>query len=526
MRMIKSLFAPTASFRRQLMLVLTAAMVTLALGTSLGTAWLTTEKMKARLIAHGLQITEDLARGSVLALLYGTAENVIDPVNLTLAFPDVQYVAIYDKKHVPLLTKGTAIGWTPPANKNWAGGAAVLEQESAHVWNFIAPVLSGKRNESPFADDSSQPELLGFVHVAVGKETLDSIQAGILVQNISMALILSALLLLVLRPLINKITNPLLELSSIMNKAELGETCVRATLQGPQELVLMAHAFNQMMSVLDERDQSLRQQKDNLEYQVTLRTHQLVMARDEAVAASRHKSEFLANMSHELRTPLNAIIGYSDILIEDLEDEGEINKAADLKRVRASAMHLLSLINSVLDLAKIEAGHMELMIERINLSQLLEEVGDILKPLMIKNNNTFSTQINDNGGALLIDAGKLRQILVNLLSNANKFTRDGSIALHAEHQARSLTISVTDTGIGIPHDKQAHIFEEFRQVDMSTTRNYGGTGLGLTISQRFCALMKGVIEVQSEPGKGSCFTVKIPLPVEIENNILPLAKGG
>jgi len=513
MRLFERLFPSKASFRRQLLLALSAGMVLLALGASLTTAWLTTEKVRERLIAHGFDITEDFARESVLALLYNAPDNVADSVNSTLAFPDVRFASVYDNKRNVLLRRGTDPGWTPPALKNWGDGSAILGGDTPTLWHFIAPVYSGKGLESPFSDTTSTPELLGYVHVAVSKQTLNNIKTTIFVQNITMAIVLSVVLLLLLRPLINRITRPLQELSTIMNRAELGESRVRAGLEGPQEVTRMAHAFNQMMSVLDERDQSLRQKKDELESQVSLRTHELVSARDQALAASRHKSEFLANMSHELRTPLNAIIGYSDILIEELEDDGDMDKASDLGRVRASALHLLSLINSVLDLAKIESGRMDLMIEAIDLGKLLEEVVDMLKPLMMKNNNRFTMQVHAGDGLLYIDVGKLRQILINLLSNANKFTKDGAISLSARRDPHTLTISVTDTGIGIPHDKVQHIFEEFRQVDMSITRNYGGTGLGLTISQRFCALMKGTIEVESDVDKGSCFTIKIPLPV-------------
>lgn len=488
-------------------------MLTLALGTSLTTAWMTSEKIRARLIADGREITENLARQSILALLYGTAENAAESLHITLSFPDVRYAAIYDKKNKVLAQEGDTADWAPSAAESWNGETALLGHETPATWDFIAPVYGGQGSGSPFAESASKPEFLGYVHVAVGKQTLHHITTSIFTQNITMAAVLSALLLLLLRSLINKITRPLQELSGIMNRAELGESCVRAAMDGPQEVTSMAHAFNSMMSALDERDQRLRRQNDNLESEVALRTHELVLARDAALAASRHKSEFLANMSHELRTPLNAIIGYSDILIEEMEDAAETAKSADLNRVRSSALHLLSLINSILDLAKIESGRMELMIESTDLTELLGEINGMMKPLMHKNNNHFEMEITDSGEPLFIDVGKLRQVLLNLLSNANKFTENGHITLQAKRDTHSLIIAVNDTGIGISHDKQRHIFEEFRQVDMSITRKYGGTGLGLTISQRFCKLMNGTIEVESEPGRGSCFTVTIPLPV-------------
>jgi PAS domain S-box-containing protein len=241
-------------------------------------------------------------------------------------------------------------------------------------------------------------------------------------------------------------------------------------------------------------------------------------ARDAAAAANRAKSAFLANMSHELRTPMNAIIGYSELLTEELEDDGHDEYLDDLKRIHSAGNHLLSLINDVLDLSKIEAGRMDLYLERFNLTEMLHESVATIQPLMVRNDVGFHIELSDNLGTIRADVTKLRQALFNLLSNAAKFSADGDVTLSA-HRIQidgedRIRISVTDTGIGIPSDKIDTVFEAFSQADSSTTRNYGGTGLGLPISRRFCQMMGGDITAESEPGAGSVFTIDIPAKVD------------
>jgi len=231
--------------------------------------------------------------------------------------------------------------------------------------------------------------------------------------------------------------------------------------------------------------------------------------------ASQHKSQFLANMSHELRTPLNAIIGVSEMLREDAEAAKQDTEP--LNRVLGAARHLLALINDILDLSKIEAGRMELQLESFPLPPLIADVVKTIEPLAAKNANRLAVKCDGTIGTLHADQMRLRQAMLNLMSNANKFTERGTITVDARQGQETgrdwITIAVADTGIGMTPEQVGKLFQEFSQADASTTRKYGGTGLGLAISRRFCQMMGGDITVQSEPGRGSIFTIRLPREV-------------
>ena len=244
---------------------------------------------------------------------------------------------------------------------------------------------------------------------------------------------------------------------------------------------------------------------------------ELRAARDAAEAASRAKSQFLANMSHELRTPMNAIIGYSEMLTDEARDEGREETVADLQKIHGAGRHLLTLINDILDLSKIEAGKMELFLETFDVAQMVGEVETTVQPLVIKADNRLEINLDADLGVMHADLTKVRQNLFNLLSNANKFTRQGSITLNVDHETDMtgnwIVFEVTDTGIGISAEQQARLFEPFSQADASTTRKYGGTGLGLAITRRFCQMMGGDISLTSTVGVGTTFTMRLPVQV-------------
>ena len=244
-----------------------------------------------------------------------------------------------------------------------------------------------------------------------------------------------------------------------------------------------------------------------------LRQHNLELeqARELSEVANRTKSQFLANMSHELRTPLNAIIGYSEILQEDAADGGQEHFVTDLKKIEGAGRHLLGLINDILDLSKVEAGKMEVFIEEVDIPSLLEEVGAIIRPLVAKSGNTLELRVAPEIGSIRTDRTKVKQCLLNVLSNASKFTQNGKLTLAIERTDRAtVQMTISDTGIGMSPAQLGRLFQAFSQADASTTKKFGGTGLGLAITRHFCRLLGGDISVASRVGEGSTFTIVIP----------------
>ncbi|MFN2477289.1 MAG: response regulator [Chthoniobacterales bacterium] len=246
---------------------------------------------------------------------------------------------------------------------------------------------------------------------------------------------------------------------------------------------------------------------------------QVAKAKEAAETANKTKSLFLANMSHELRTPLNAILGYSEMLQEEAaERQLEDEFGSDLKKINSSGKHLLALINDILDLSKIEAGKMELFLENFDVGELIREIASTIRPLVEKNANTLRIECETNLGSMHADQIKVRQGLFNLLSNAVKFTHEGDVTLEATRERMNggewIIFRVTDTGIGLSAEQIVKLFQDFTQADASTTRKFGGTGLGLALTRRFCQMMGGDVTVHSVAGEGSVFTIKLPAVVQ------------
>ncbi len=322
----------------------------------------------------------------------------------------------------------------------------------------------------------------------------NDIRKNILIPVILGILFFGMFLMWAIRTTVHK---PLNALVTATRAVCFGDTSIRFDVTRQDEFGYLSRFFNEMLDELMDRQKQL----------------QLAVA--DAEIANKAKSLFLANMSHELRTPLNAIIGYSEMLVDDATDADELQHIPDLQNIKTAGKHLLDLINNILDLSKVEAGKMELHIEKIDVNTMIDHIVNTIRPLIENNHNTLTLNIPKNIGIMITDTTKVRQCVINLLSNSCKFTFHGTISLTAKtytsDNIEKINFSVSDTGIGIPEDNLEILFQAFRQGDNSIVKNSGGTGLGLAICQYFCSMLNGSITVESKEGKGTNFTIELPM---------------
>ena len=484
-------------FRRQLTVIISAAILGLALFSSMTNSWEASRRMRSYFVEQGERIAENLARQSTLALLYHSGDNAREGVATTLAFPDVMLVEITNANHKPLLSQAKAganlnLGTTnlPPV----ALSRAKMEYETADVWRFGAPVYEGQAESSPFEVQERQPQLLGYVHVVIGKGTVNRLTTSLLLTNLGITLFFAAMLLGVVSWLTRHAVNPLNALSNLMRRAEAGESGMRADPQGPRDLIEMAFAFNKMMNVLEEREEELKQ------------------SRDKAVNMALMKAQFAATVSHEVRTPLNGVVGMLDML-KEMNLTKRQHECVEV--AWSSSRTLIDLINNILDFSKMEAGKLELEEIDFDLRKLMEEVIELIaKQAQQKGLELGYLLSSDVPERVKGDSLRLRQILINLIGNAIKFTEKGEVAIRiysftAADGNLFLRFEVSDTGIGMNQNAVQHVFESFAQADPSTTRKYGGTGLGLAICKQLVGLLGGEIGVASQLGKGTTFFFSI-----------------
>ena len=483
-------------FRRQLTITVTAAIVCLALVSSLMNTLAASGRVKRHLVEAGQQVTENLARQSALALLTHSPDNATNAVTAALAFPDVLRVEIRDASGRLLVEQANPGAPPPPAD---AGAPAALAQavsESPSAWIFVAPVLGGAAEDSPFEPSERRLQTLGSVRVALGKATLQRLLLSLLLGNLAITFPFAAALLVLLNRLTRGITTPLGELSDLMRRAEAGESGMRARPSGPRDIVDMAHAFNQMMHVLEERE------------------GQLTHSRDEALRLALAKAQFAATVSHEVRTPLNGVLGMLEMLkqmrLSRLQQEY-------VDEAWSSAHALTRLVDDILDFSKMDAGKLGLEDLEFDLRQQVEEVVELLAAAAHgKDVELCYLMAPDVPERVRGDPMRLRQVLTNLVGNAVKFTEHGEVSVHVAAAAGAdgrleLAFTVRDSGIGMSAETIAHAFDAFSQADRSTTRKYGGAGLGLAICKQLVDIMGGRIEVESVVGAGSAFRFAVPM---------------
>ena len=494
-------------------LVISITLMTIIIGfvTAIGV----NQQSRELMLKNAYQITEGLAKQAIFSILSGSNQNAHDAMKQVQGFQSVIASSLLLEDQSVFLTMGVY-----PDHFNvtvLASKKTLILIETGDYWLIRTPVQviselsAGGESEFELDDGELEEQIIGYAEVIYSKENLRQAQNQVAMLITLVGAISVVLLSLILHIGLKRLFTPLGQLAQTMQQAKKTGEHLFAKVSGAKEIHDMASSYNSMMEVLDQQDNDLKQHRDQLEKEVDIRTRELVLARDSALTASRHKSEFMANMSHELRTPIQSIIGYGELVTEELELEGNFDLIDDMDKIAKNSQRLLVMINSVLDLAKIEAGRVELNNIEMTLADLTANLSDTIVPLAQKNGNQFSIALQSNIQQLYIDKEKLEQTLLNLLSNACKFTENGQVTLTIRNDNQQIYFDISDTGIGLSPEQQKYIFDEFRQVDASQSRKFSGTGLGLAISKRFIEVMKGRISVRSQLENGAIFTVSLPL---------------
>mgnify|MGYP000182745580 CR=1 FL=1 len=497
---------------RFMILGITLMTVIISFVTALGVNFQSQQMM----LNNAFQITEGLAKQTVFSLLSGSNQNAQEAMEQVQGFQSVVAARLLLENHQDFLISGD---YPTQITKNKTN--IIITQvidETKEYWLIKAPIKEltqsqlGEEGEAEFELDTEEidEKIIGYAEVIYSKDKLHESQQQVAMLIAIVGILSVTILSIILRLGLLKLFKPLAMIANIMKQSQKSGEHLSVEVKGAKEIQYIASAYNNMMAVLKQQENDLVTHRDQLEVEVDIRTEELVKARDTALIASQHKSEFMANMSHELRTPIQSIIGYGELVIEELELEGNFDLIDDMDKISKNSQRLLNMINSLLDLAKIEAGKLDINLSEIVIDELVINLLDTIGPLAQKSYNTFKINQDCSLSSITSDRDKIEQLLLNLLSNACKFTNKGQVNLTIKNDDTHIYFEVQDTGIGLSKEQQNYIFDEFRQVDSSQSRKFSGTGLGLAITQRFVDLMNGSISVESELEKGATFKIVLP----------------
>lgn len=525
-----------------LLALIPACVITLVLGTYFITNQIS--DLNKSLEERGYSITRQLAPAAEYGIFVGNKVMLNSLANVILNEADVRSVSIRDIDGKEVVRAGMQPQiFTGFSSKDKSVSMRVTDNSNAYI--FRAPIIQSTTvidDFDPSETETAGGKILGWVYIELSRTSTRARQVNTITLSLAITLLVLIITVILARRFGDDVSDPIVILTSAVEKIERGDLDAQAETRAGGELNTLEKCINSMAVSLKRAQENLQEQVNfaTSELRQTLielerKNEELELERAKALSANTAKSQFLANMSHELRTPLNAIIGYSEMLEEDAADDGLENLVPDLKRINTAGRHLLTLINDILDLSKIEAGKVELYLETFTLSSVIDDVVNTIQPMTDKNSNKLSIEFLSAIPTMHTDLTKLRQTLFNLLSNACKFTEYGTITVTIDSELRGgvdwISFQVADTGIGMEPDQMRKVFEAFSQADASTTRKFGGTGLGLAISRRFCEMLGGEINVESLPGEGTTFTVLLPAsgpmtkinPEEIDDPSKPIA---
>jgi signal transduction histidine kinase/DNA-binding response OmpR family regulator len=494
---------------------------------------------------RGRAMATNLAHGGELGVFAEDKYLLDSSLRSVVGDADVAYIFIYGENWKILASGGRLISQVDELNSNLSTEATGRLQTMQSFSNsvtirgerfveFFAPILSqtiASPDEiliDPLGKELSKPRegrrIIGAARVGLSFETVNAHMAALLKLWGALTVAFLALSAVAIYVISRRITGPIIRLTEQTKRIAAGFLDQVIPVESRDEIGHLAADFNEMAQALKmnigEKErllEELRELNRTLEERIQQRTAEIEAINEQLQKATRHKSEFLANMSHELRTPLNAIIGFSEVLLDRMVGDINAKQEEYLQDVISSGRHLLSLINDILDLSKVEAGRMELEQNAFDLPMLLEDILKLVRERATRHGIQLSLDVDDRLGEFTADERRIKEVLLNLLSNAIKFTPDGGkICLTARLDGGFVVISVTDTGIGIAPEDQELIFEEFRQAAGEKTRKTEGTGLGLTLAKKFVELHGGSIWVKSELGRGSTFAFKLPIVASTE----------